>query len=267
MEIMPQLAVLRDHLDYVFLLFIRISGLLISSPIFGRKNVPNIAKIGFCAVLTVVLMSGLPEPPAYPVYDSLPVYVLTVVKELGFGVAMGFVLTAIFNLTLTAGAIMDYQIGYSMASIYDYQNNSQSPITGSLFNIMMFILFLMYDGHLKLIEVISKTITVIPIGTAMTPPDILLVAAEVMTKSFVLAVMVAMPVLASGIMLEIALGAVIKTVPQMNMFVVGIPVKIIIGLLVMLMTFSLFANFTRDIFNIMFNYIGAMFNRLAGTAG
>jgi flagellar biosynthetic protein FliR len=264
MEILPQLAVISDHLEYVFLLFIRVSGLLISSPVFGRRNIPNAAKIGFCAVLTVVFISGLPEPAEYPVYDSLPVYVLTVLRELVFGVAMGFVLTAFFNLTMTAGAIMDYQIGYSMASIYDYQNNSQTPITGSLFNIMMLILFLMYDGHLKLIEVIFKTITAIPIGTAMAPPDILLVAAEVMAKSFILSVMVAMPVLAAGIMLEIALGAVIKTVPQMNMFVVGIPVKIVIGLIVLLMTFSLFANFTKDIFNMIFDYIGAMFNKLAG---
>lgn len=265
MDIFPQLAALRDHLDYVFLMFIRISGLLISSPIFGRKNVPNIAKIGFCAVLTVVFISGLPEPAVYPVFDTLPSYVLTVIRELAFGVAMGFILTAVFSVTMTAGAIMDYQIGYSMASIYDYQNNTQTPITGSLFNILMLVLFLMYDGHLKLIEVIYRTVTAIPIGTAMAPPDILTVAAEVMTKSFILSVMVAMPVLAAGIMMEIALGAIIKTVPQMNMFVVGIPLKIIIGLIVMLMTFSLFANFTKDIFNMMFNYVGTMFDQLAGT--
>ncbi|SHH83403.1 flagellar biosynthetic protein FliR [Sporobacter termitidis DSM 10068] len=263
---MSQLALIRDHLDYVLLLFVRVTGLLISSPIFGRKNVPNIAKIGFCAVLTVVFMSGLPAPASYPVFNNLLEYALVVVRELAFGVAMGFVLTAIFNLTMTAGAIMDYQIGYSMASIYDFQNNSQSPVSGNLFNIMMLILFFMYDGHLKLISVIQKTITAVPIGTAMAPPDILWVAAEVMTKSFLLSIMVAMPVLAAGVMIEIALGAMIKTVPQMNMFVVGIPIKIIVGLVVMLMTFSLFANFTKDIFTQMFNYIGVMFDHLAGTA-
>jgi flagellar biosynthetic protein FliR len=264
MGIMSQLALMRDHLDYVFLLFVRVSGLLISSPIFGRKNVPNIAKIGFCAVLTVVFMSGLPAPSAYPVYDSLLAYALIVVRELAFGVAMGFVLTAMFNLTMTAGAIMDYQIGYSMASIYDFQNNVQTPISGSLFNIMMLILFFMVDGHLRLIEIIQKTIVAVPVGMAMAPPDILWVAAEVMTKSFVLSVMVAMPVMAAGVMIEIALGAVVKTVPQMNMFVVGIPVKIIVGLIVMMLTFSLFANFTKDIFSAVFNYIGAMFDQLAG---
>lgn len=266
MDIFAQLALMRDHTDYVFLLFIRISGLLISSPIFGRKNIPNIAKIGFCAVLTVIFLSSIKAPQVYPVYQNLLAYALVLIRELSFGVAMGFVLTAVFNLTMTAGAIMDYQIGYSMASIYDYQNNTQTPISGSLFNIMMLILFFMYDGHLRLIEVIYKTIEAVPIGLAMAPTAILWVAAEVMTKGFVLSVMVAMPVLAAGIMIEIALGAMIKTVPQMNMFVVGIPIKIIIGLFVMLLTFSLFANLTKDIFSMMFNYIGMMFDRLSGTA-
>jgi flagellar biosynthetic protein FliR len=259
-----QLTVLRDHLDYVFLLFIRISGLLISSPIFGRKNVPNVAKIGFCAVLTAVFMAGLEPPAVYPVYDRVPDYVLVVIRELGFGVAMGFVLTAMFNLTMTAGAIMDYQIGYSMASIYDYQNNTQTPISGSLFNIMMLLLFLMVNGHLKLIEIIYRTVEAVPIGSAMTPPDILWIAGEVMAKSLVLSVMVAMPILAAGIMMEVGMGAIIKTVPQLNMFVVGIPLKIIIGLIMMLLTFSVFANFTRDIFAMIFDYIGLMFERLAG---
>jgi flagellar biosynthetic protein FliR len=60
------------------------------------------------------------------------------------------------------------------------------------------------------------------------------------------------------------MGAIIKTVPQLNMFVVGIPLKIIIGLIMMLLTFSVFANFTRDIFAMIFDYIGLMFERLAG---
>ncbi|UOO37314.1 flagellar biosynthetic protein FliR [Oscillospiraceae bacterium CM] len=263
---MAQLSFVWNHLDYVMLMFVRISGLLISSPIFGRRNIPNIAKIGFCAVLTAVFMAGLPAPDTYAVYDNLVVYALVLVRELAFGVAMGFVLTTMFNLTMTAGAIMDYQIGFSMASIYDAQNNAQTPITGSLFNIMMILLFFLYDGHLKLIDLIWRTFTAIPVGAAMAPAEILWVAAEVMTKSFVLSVMVAMPVLAAGIMMEFALGAIIKTVPQMNMFVVGIPIKIVVGLVVLLMTFSLFAVVTKDIFSTIFSQIGLMFNHLAGKA-
>ena len=253
--------VIRQHLGYFILMFVRVSGLLISSPIFGRRNAPNAAKIGFCGIVTVVFLAALPEPDVYPAYSGPFEYGLALVRELGFGVAMGFVLTTMFNVTMTAGAIMDYQIGYSMASIYDSQNNALTPITGNLFNIM---------------ALLSSSCT-----TGTSAHDIIYRSSrragrggdgagggrlggggghgEILRVS----VMVAMPVLASGFMLEVALGALIKTVPQMNMFVVGIPLKIIAGLFVMLMSFGVFAGLTKDLFNLIFDYIGAMFDALS----
>jgi flagellar biosynthetic protein FliR len=90
------------------------------------------------------------------------------------------------------------------------------------------------------------------------------VAAEVMSRSFVLALMVSMPVLAAGMMMEVALGAMIKTVPQMNMFVVGIPLKIIVGLIAMILTLAVFSDCTKGIFTKTFDYIGLMFDYLSG---
>ncbi|NLM83717.1 MAG: flagellar biosynthetic protein FliR [Clostridiales bacterium] len=255
--------VIRLHLGYFLLMFVRVSGLLISSPIFGRRNAPRAVKIGFCGIVTVVFLAALPEPEAYPSFSGPFEYGLALIRELGFGVAMGFVLTTMFNVTMTAGAIMDYQIGYSMANIYDSQNNALTPITGNLFNLMALLFFLMYDGHLKLIDIIYRTFLAVPVGAAAAPADIVWVAAEVMAKSFVLSVMAAMPVLATGFMLEVALGALIKSVPQMNMFVVGIPLKILVGLIVMLMSFGVFAGLTRDLFTLIFDYIGAMFDALS----
>ena len=263
---MTDMAVLLgEHLDYVFLLFLRVSGLLIGSPVFGRKNVPNILKIGFCAVLTVIFLVGSPLPGRYPAYGTLVEYILICLRELLFGAAMGFVLTTMFNITYTAGTIMDYQIGFSMASIYDLQTNSQTPVSGNLFNLVLLVLFFAYDGHLKLVEILFRTLEAVPIGTTAAPSTILWAAADVMSSSFALAVMLAMPVLAAGILMEIALGAIIKTVPQLNMFVVGIPLKLIVGLLMLGLTLALFVNFTKDIFATTFDYIGTMFQYLEGT--
>ena len=263
---MTDLTVLSEHIDYVFLLFLRVSGILISSPIFGRKNVPNLAKVGFCAVLTVVFLACIPEPQKYPSYGTLLEYVLLCLRELLFGVSMGFVLTAMFSLTMTAGSIMDYQIGFSMASIYDPQENAQEPLSGSLFNIMLLISFFAMDGHLKLIEVLYRTIETVPIGTAVAAPNIVWAAAEVVSKSFVISLMVAMPVLAAGIIMEAAVGIMIKTVPQLNMFVVGIPLKIIVGLIAMSLTFVVFADCTKGIFTKAFDYLGLMFEYLKSAA-
>ncbi|HHU22252.1 MAG TPA: flagellar biosynthetic protein FliR [Clostridiales bacterium] len=255
-------AEIGQHLDYVFLLFLRVSGILISSPVFGRSNIPNAYKIGFCVVITGIFIMGLPGPEVFPFYGSLLEYILICIKELLFGAAMGYVLTAMFNITMTAGSIIDSQIGFSLASIYDPQNNTHAPLSGGLLNIMLLIIFFSVDGHLKLIEILYRTLEIVPIGQAVAAPNIAWVSAEVMSRTFVLAVMVAMPVLAAGIFLEVALGVIIRTVPQMNMFVVGIPLKLLIGILALGLTLTVFADFSKTIFNEAFNYIGLMFDNL-----
>jgi flagellar biosynthetic protein FliR len=127
---------------------------------------------------------------------------------------------------------------------------------------MLLIIFFSVNGHLKLIDILYHTIETVPVGTSAVAPEILWAAAEVVSKSFVLSVMVAMPVLAAGLITEIALGVTIKTVPQLNMFVIGIPVKIIIGLFMLILTLTVFADFSKVIISKAFDMIGMMFNYL-----
>lgn len=251
---------LTEHLDYVMLMFLRVSGLLISSPVFGRKNVPSISKVGLCLLISMVFLTALPEPEVYPVFSGAGAYILIAVRELLFGVAMGFVATAMFDVVLTAGSLIDMQIGFSMVNIYDPQNNTQMPISGSLFNIALLVLFFGMDGHLRLIDIIYATFRVVPAGYTMMLADIMWVAADVLSKSFTLSVMMAMPMLAAGLLLEAALGVIIRTVPQMNMFVVGIPLKILIGLIVLMGTLTIFADFSRELTEEIFAYIESMFD-------
>lgn len=256
MELLNQFS---SHPDYVFLLFLRVSGLLISSPIFGRKNVPRIAKVGFCMVISAVFLLALPAPKTYPAWTDVITYMLMCVRELLFGIAMGFVMSTMFDLVLTGGSMIDTQIGFSMMSLYDTQSNSQAPITGTLFQLLETVLFFGMDGHLRIIDVLYATVERVPVGKAMLTTDIAWVAAKVMSASFVLSLMMAMPVIAAGIMLDLALGAIIRTVPQMNMFVVGIPLKIVVGLLVLAGTFPLFMDLSREITAQMFSLINQAF--------
>jgi len=253
---------LTQHLDYIMLLFIRVSGLLISSPIFGRQNIPKMAKIGLCLVLTIVFTMTLPAPDTYPQYANVFAYGLTCLLELAFGVCLGFVMTSVFDVTMMAGALIDMQTGFSMASIYDPQENVQTPLSGNLYNVALLMLFFAVDGHLKIIEILYSTIQTVPIGMVTVPAEIANVAVEVMSLSLVLSVMIAMPLLATGLLLEVAMGAIIRAVPQMNMFVVGIPLKVIIGLFILMMTFSVFAGFSTTIFDRLFEYVGIMFDSM-----
>ncbi|MGE4484079.1 MAG: flagellar biosynthetic protein FliR [Oscillospiraceae bacterium] len=256
-EIVNQIS---GHFDYVLLLFLRVSGLIMPSPIFGRKNVPNRIKIAFCTLLTYLFLTACPIPEQGIEASTLLGYFLMCAKELLFGLSLGFVMTMFFDLVYSAGQLMDMQIGFGIVSVYDIQNNSQVPVVGNLLNIILLILFFGVNGHLKLVSIIYSTIERVPIGHVQINTDIAAVVMAVFAKSFVLAVMVAMPLLASGIVLEFIMGVLIRAVPQINMFVIGIPVKIFVGLLVLAASVPVFVGLSNTIFTAMFSAAEKVFD-------
>jgi flagellar biosynthetic protein FliR len=249
------------HYDYLLLLFLRVSGLILPSPIFGRRNLPNRVKIVFCVILTYLFMAGTPIVGNLA-YGTLPEYVLLCIKELMFGLSLGFVTTIFFNLVYSAGQMIDMQIGFGIVSVYDIQNSSQVPVIGNLLNILLLIVFFSVNGHLKLVSILYATVEKVPVGHVQLSPDLVLAILEAFSLSFVLAVMVAMPIIASGMILEVVMGVLIRSVPQMNMFVIGIPLKIAVGLVVLMASIPVFVGFTDQIFSDMFRAVGRVFDTI-----
>lgn len=250
------------NLDFFILVFIRITALIVSSPIFGRKTIPNIMKIGLCLFVTYIVFSANPQR-AVPDYNGAFEFGILCIKELLFGLVLGFATTLFFSIVHTAGASMDMQIGFGMVNIFDTQNNISVPVTGNLLNIVMLVTFLGVGGHMRLIYIISSTFSQIPAGAVTLDPNLGLVALDVFILSFVLSVNVAMPLIAAGLLSEVALGFIVRAVPQVNVFVVGIPLKILLGFLVLLMVMPIFVNFTGVIFDRMFESINKLIAGLA----
>ena len=250
------------NLDYFILIFLRVSALIISSPIFGRKNVPNTIKICFCILLTYVIYTAYPNSPDIK-YNGILEYALLCIKELLFGLVLGFVTTLLFSIVQTAGYMIDTQLGFGMASVLDVQSNLSVPITGNFLYIIMIITFFSVNGHLQLIQIIYATYRQIPAGAVNLNPAIAMTAVEVFAQAFVLAVNVAIPIIAAGLLSEVIMGFVIRTVPQMNMFVVGIPLKIILGFMILLLILPVYVSFTEVIFKHMFTGIENMLKGLA----
>jgi len=250
--------------DYFILLVFRVGGLVFSSPIFGRVNVPAIAKIGLIAAVGYLFFTVFPQTVALQ-YTTLISFVLLCAMELLLGVALAFVTNIFFALTAyTAGQLIDMQIGYGIVNVYDVQNSMQAPVMGNILNLMLLLVFFAVEGHLRLIEIVYLTIERMPIGTLVISPEIGLVAAEVFTRSFLMGVMVALPVLASGLTLEIILGMMMRSVPQIHMFVVGIPLKMLIGLVVFTVTLPVFVGFSNRIFDELFFSVEKMFAMFLG---
>lgn len=254
-----------ENADYFVLLLFRVSGLIFSSPVFGRNVIPARVKIGLAATLSFLFFTAVPPASAIE-YDTLFGFALIAVSELLAGIALAFITNVFFALTFTAGQLIDMQLGYGIANVYDPQNNTQIPMMGNLLNIVLLVVFFSVNGHQRLIEIIYLTIERLPVGSLTLSPQVGMVALEIFALTFALGVMVAMPIIASALILEIALGVLIRTVPQLNMFVVGVPVKMLIGLITLMFMAPVFVNFSSRIFSEMFAGIEKMFRAFAVNA-
>ncbi len=244
-------------LDLFILMFIRVSALIVSSPIFGRKTLPNILKICLCLVLTYVMFAASASQPQIE-YRNFIEFIVLCIKELLFGLVMGFTLTLFFSLVQISGQYIDMQMGFGMVNVLDPHSNLNVPITGELLNIVLLVTFFGANGHLKLIYIINSTFGSIPVGTVSLNPAIGLTALEVFILAFLLSVDVALPLIASGLMGEVALGFITRAVPQINVFVVGIPLKVILGFMMLLLVLPVYVGFTDVIFDRMFRSINTM---------
>ncbi len=249
------------YLGFFVLLFFRVSALLISSPIFGRKAVPNITKLGLCLLLTHVLF--LAAPKLYVVEtNSVIEFVFLCGKELLFGIVLGYVTTLFFSIAHTAGYVIDMHMGFGMVNVMDIQNNVSVPVTGNLLNVIMLISFLSVNGLHKLIYILKATLVQIPIGHVVINANIAVIALEVFVLAFVLAVNVSIPVIASALLGELIMGLMMRIAPQMNMFVVGMPLKVLLGIIILLLILPAYVSFTNVIFERMFDAIGKMMTGL-----
>ena len=249
--------------DFFFLAFMRISGLLFTS-IFSRRNIPMQARILLCLTLTVALF------PLYPkigplAYSSVFGYLGLMALELLFGMIMGYVMNAFLTLVFTSGTLIDMQMGFGMVNVFDVQANISVPIMGNLLNLVLMMVFIATNGHLKLIEIIHLTFFRAPIGHILVDVNIVQIALDVFVRTFTLAIMISMPVVAAGMVLEVALGIIVRTVPQMNVFVVGFPIKIMVGMLVMMMCIPIFVELSEPIFDEMFAMINNMFREFTAS--
>lgn len=245
--------------DYFVLMLFRVGGLVMASPVFGRVNIPARVKIGLVVALTFLFFTLFPQTAAIE-YSTLMGFMLVCAGELLLGIALAFVTNIFFALTFVAGHMIDMQIGFGIVNVYDPQNNTQVPMIGNVLNLLLLLVFFTVDGHLQLINIVYLTIEKMPVGSLVFTPGIGLAALEVFARAFLLGVMVALPIVASGLTLEIILGVVMRMVPQIHMFVVGVPLKLIIGLVVLMVSLPVFVNFSSTIFSQMFDGIGHMFS-------
>lgn len=210
------------------LIMMRMSGFILLNPLLGRRNIPTIVKAGFIFVLTIALYS-FSSGTAFDVATPLE-YGFLLLKEFAAGYVIGYVTELFFFVITYAGYIMDFQMGLSMSTVYDPQSNAQLPITGSLLQAFYVLLFFAVDGHLAMMKILLTSAEIVPYGSILITQGLAERMVDLFVECAIMGVKFSFPILAAEFLVEIAAGVLNKIVPQINIFVINIQLKVVVGL-------------------------------------
>lgn len=233
------LGMLLNNVELFLLIFVRMTGLFVTAPIFGHKNIPVYFKIGF-AFTTAVLMASVIKVDNIIATDSFLLYAVYIIKEFIVGVVLGYIAYTVFTSIYIAGQIIDMQIGFGMVNVYDPISNIQVPVTANLYYILAMLIFLVTNGHHILIKALFQSFELIPLGSVAIGPKMMDNIIELFQQIFTIGFKIAAPIVAAVIVTDVVLGIISKTIPQMNVFVLGMPLKILIGIIIIMITIPAF---------------------------
>jgi flagellar biosynthetic protein FliR len=231
------------------LLFLRISATLVTAPMFGHQSIPLQVKVILAMFLSYVLFSFNISRGVALDMKLLPLFVLAL-KEMIAGATIGFSIGIIFGGVRYAGELISYDMGFSMATMYDPENNASFPVLSELLYLFLLMIFILINGHHFIIEALISSYVVIPIGTWNISEGSVNQLILLTGQMFVVAVKIAAPVLVSLFVANISLGILNKAMPQMNIFGVIFSLKIGLGAIVMIATIPVIAFVFKKILSV-----------------
>ena len=159
------------------------------------------------------------------------------------GIVIGFIMTLFLSVFQLGGEVIDMQMGLSMASMYDPATKANISVTGNLLTSMYVLIFFISNAHLALFTVVIKSFQVIPLGIGQVSEQVGVFFIELMYYIFIYAVQLAIPIIVTEIIAEFAVGILMRLVPNINVFVINIQIKVFIGLIVVFTIIPALANF------------------------
>lgn len=237
----PVLSVTSDQLN-VWLVtflwpFVRMLALISTAPVFGETVVPRRVKVSLAALLALAITPTLGALPAIPLFSAGGIWIL--IQQVLIGAAMGFSMRMVFAMVQAAGDYIGLEMGLSFASFFDPTSGGNTMVLARLLNVMAILIFLATDGHLMLIMTLAESFHTLPIADAPLAAGgwFLLISAG--AQIFSGALMLALPLIASLLTLNLAMGILNRVSPQFSIFAVGFPITLLagIGLLQILMQY------------------------------
>lgn len=233
------------------LIMLRLTGLFLTAPFFGSRVIPKRIKAALAFLVTLILS---------PVVDGsnleLPMNILILLfnflSELTIGLIFGFITILIFASIQLAGQMISMRMGLAMANIMDPMNGSSIAVIGQFKNVLATLLFLVINGHHQLLRALKYSFDVIPLAGLEVSDALFMKLLRIAGDLFPLAFQIALPIIAVLFLTDVAFGLVARTVPQMNVFVMGLPTKLLVGSLLLFITVPVYISLIRGLFDDLF---------------
>ena len=225
-----------EKIELIFVLMLRLAGFFASAPFFNGRYINAYLKGGLSLIIAILISYSNPGLiVGASVFENPLEYGGICIVEIIIGAMIGFAATIIFNAIIFAGTLIDSQAGLTMATVYDPSNSMQLAITANLYYYALIAIFLATNLHHSFIKAIYFSYELLPIGTFNVVGPTISYTITLMQEMFLLAFKFASPIIATMLILDVGLGVLVRAVPQMNVFVVGFPLKLAIFFLIMIM--------------------------------
>lgn len=242
---------LNYELAVTFLLiFARIGSFVAAVPLFGGPNAPGQVKAGMAFVVSLILLPLVAAPGAAAAV-TLPGLGLAILKEVGVGLLTGLICNMILQILNILGQIFDLHVGFLMSSFFDPAVGGQITLTAKFLYLVGVVLFFTLDGHHMLLMGLARSFEILPPDTAVFSGSAATVLIKAFARMITVAVQISAPVIAVMLIIDICLGILGRTAPQMNIFMLGFPVKIGAGILTMAVLVPLLGVFFQSLFRMM----------------
>lgn len=227
----------RGYFVPFLLIMFRMLAFFSVAPLFSASGFPNQGKITLAAILALIILflRGTSQTPV-----DLDLWGIAQVStgEILIGLVLGFMVGLLFAAMQLAGFIMGYQMGFAIANVLDPVGGQQSSVLGQFFFLFGLLTFLDVNGHHLVILGMVESYDIVPIGSASANLALVDFMGILFQNYFFLAIKLALPVLGIILMIDVSLGIVARTVPQMNVFLIGMPLKTLVGIVTLLISFS-----------------------------
>ncbi len=245
---MISISIPMAELQVFFLIFLRVGAILMSMPIFKSRSIPVLFKVALALAASIVLFPLL-DRTAFPALSHLGSFAVGAVGEILLGFSIGMAVNLIFVGLQMAGQISGYQMGLALARVMDPAAGQQVPLLAQFFQLFAFLLFLTLNAHHWFLKALAGSFKLIPPFGFRFSGSLIEQLMGIAGNMFVIAIQVGAPVIAALLLTSIAFGLIARTVPQMNVLFVAMPLKIMVGLMFIGFSLPYLASFLKTIFS------------------